>query len=324
MNLQRFHKAQKGNPGYSQAFNELKQGRKTSHWIWYILPQLKLLGRSETAQYFGINNFKEACDYLRDPVLFKRYYDLVSLIELKLKEVPVDHLMGNGGDAQKLSSSLTLFREAASYLKTRQGEPRHDFRGLENRCTNIFALIASQNYFPCEATLSELRKETVNPIIHHRSVRTVQPDRHFPSVISHFEKPKRQNPPVKPGTSTSQIPLIVKALDQYKKEKKNEWKFHLNFLGLVAILYVIQDFVLGTDHFNNKNRGIALRAATKLQHILDPAHVKNEQLTPTDINALQKGQLGRIVNEHGGLLHLLQNAPKKHSGHLTSDNRFNF
>ena len=65
--LQRFITAQKRD--YETALLEIKQGRKQTHWMWYIFPQMQGLGRSFTSQYYGIKNLKEAKDFLENPYL---------------------------------------------------------------------------------------------------------------------------------------------------------------------------------------------------------------------------------------------------------------
>ena len=73
MSLQRFHEAQTDpRVGYDRALAEIRCGRKTSHWIWYIFPQLAGLGRSAMAEKYAIRDLAEACDYLRDPILRAR------------------------------------------------------------------------------------------------------------------------------------------------------------------------------------------------------------------------------------------------------------
>ena len=69
-NLQRFVDAQES--AYERARAELKAGLKDSHWIWFIFPQLKGLGRSSTAEYYGVGSIDEARAYLRHPVLGRR------------------------------------------------------------------------------------------------------------------------------------------------------------------------------------------------------------------------------------------------------------
>lgn len=111
---------------YQKAYREIAAGMKTSHWIWYIFPQLKSLGYSSTAKEYGISDFNEACDYLRDPILFTRYYDMVKLVADKLAEgIDVLTLMGSDTDAKKLASSLTLFQLAAQKLAESEKNPSH-------------------------------------------------------------------------------------------------------------------------------------------------------------------------------------------------------
>lgn len=66
-NTQRFIDAQKGI--YELALQEIKNGEKRSHWMWFIFPQLKSLGRSEMSEYYGISNKEEAIEYFKNPIL---------------------------------------------------------------------------------------------------------------------------------------------------------------------------------------------------------------------------------------------------------------
>lgn len=92
---------------YDQALSELRQGRKQSHWMWFIFPQLRGIGRSATAEFFGLADLAEAQAYLRHPVLGPR---LVESAEAVLEHAgqPAERIMG-GIDAMKLRSSATLF-----------------------------------------------------------------------------------------------------------------------------------------------------------------------------------------------------------------------
>ncbi|KRC64545.1 calpastatin [Aeromicrobium sp. Root236] len=107
--LQRFVDAQGGGT-YDRALAELRAGRKTSHWMWFVFPQVAGLGRSETAVRYALSGVDEARAYGSHPVLGPRYDEcceaLVSLGEVSMTDVlgPVD--------AQKLHSSLTLFAQA--------------------------------------------------------------------------------------------------------------------------------------------------------------------------------------------------------------------
>ena len=105
MTLDRFIKAQKQD--YNIALSEMKAGRKRSHWMWYIFPQIKGLGFSSTAQYYAIQNKKEAEDYLAHPVLGKRLVEISEAL-LENKSSDASRVMGYPDD-MKLKSSMTLF-----------------------------------------------------------------------------------------------------------------------------------------------------------------------------------------------------------------------
>lgn len=110
-NLERFLKAQEYD--YANALSEIKSGMKRSHWMWYIFPQLKELGRSSTAKYYGIENIEEAKQYITHPVLGARLREISEEL-LKLKTNDPYMVMGNI-DGLKLCSSMTLFAEVEGY-----------------------------------------------------------------------------------------------------------------------------------------------------------------------------------------------------------------
>ena len=103
--LSRFHKAQKGS--YETALAEIRAGRKRSHWIWYIFPQIQGLGYSSTAQYYAIEDLEEAKAYLADPVLRERLLEISNAL-LALDSCDPTDVMGYPDDL-KLRSSMTLF-----------------------------------------------------------------------------------------------------------------------------------------------------------------------------------------------------------------------
>jgi uncharacterized protein (DUF1810 family) len=107
--LQRFLTAQEG--VYDSVLDELRRGRKTSHWIWFIFPQLVGLGRSETSQSYAISSLDEARDYLADPVLGARLRACAGLV--LSSDAPTAVEIFGTTDAQKLRSSMTLFHRAA-------------------------------------------------------------------------------------------------------------------------------------------------------------------------------------------------------------------
>lgn len=105
MNLDRFIEAQERT--YDQALSELRRGRKRSHWMWFVFPQLAGLGRSPTAQLYGLAGADEAAAYLAHPVLGVRLRECAhALLELPGND-PVEVL--GLVDALKLRSSMTLF-----------------------------------------------------------------------------------------------------------------------------------------------------------------------------------------------------------------------
>ena len=104
-NIIRFLKAQED--VYLIACKELHEGRKRSHWMWYIFPQLKYLGLSYNAKYYGISGITEATAYLQHPILGQRLREVTSII-LHLSGYDAETIFG-GVDAMKLRSSMTLF-----------------------------------------------------------------------------------------------------------------------------------------------------------------------------------------------------------------------
>ena len=107
--LTRFLQAQEGS--YAQALAEMKRGRKESHWMWYIFPQLKGLGRSAMSEFYGISGMEEARAYLKDPVLGARLVEICNAL-LALEAKDILQVMGRPDD-KKLKSSMTLFEAAA-------------------------------------------------------------------------------------------------------------------------------------------------------------------------------------------------------------------
>ena len=104
-NLERFHKAQEYS--YQVAYAEIKEGYKRSHWMWYIFPQIKGLGRSSMSEYYGITYLDEARAYLEDDVLGTRLREICEAL-LKHSDKSAQDIFG-GVDSMKLKSSMTLF-----------------------------------------------------------------------------------------------------------------------------------------------------------------------------------------------------------------------
>ena len=103
--LNRFIEAQAAN--YNDALAEIKNGRKLTHWMWYIFPQIQGLGFSETARFYAIKDLNEAQEYLNHPVLGNRLIEICSAL-LKLTGNDAHYIFGSPDD-MKLQSSMTLF-----------------------------------------------------------------------------------------------------------------------------------------------------------------------------------------------------------------------
>ena len=107
--LERFVTAQ--SPGWSQVCAELQAGHKRGHWMWFVFPQLAILGRSSMAKHYGLSGLDEARAYLAHPVLGPRLMNVCNIL-LHLKSCNAEEIFGSV-DAMKLRSCLSLFIEAA-------------------------------------------------------------------------------------------------------------------------------------------------------------------------------------------------------------------
>lgn len=130
MDLDRFLKAQ--NNMYHVALSEIKGGYKQSHWIWYIFPQLKGLGFSSNAEYYGIKDAKEAKAYYEHPILSQRLKEISHAL-LMLDSSDPSEVMGYPDDL-KLRSCMTLFYEVTRDPLFKQVLDKF-FEGEEDQCT---------------------------------------------------------------------------------------------------------------------------------------------------------------------------------------------
>lgn len=128
--LERFVQAQAST--YDRALLELRRGRKEGHWMWFIFPQLRGLGVSENATYYGLRDLEEAHDYLHHPLLGPRLERATRAV--LDSEVTVEKLLG-ALDAMKFASCMTLFAAAAGahcvYAQALEGGVNVDSRTLE-------------------------------------------------------------------------------------------------------------------------------------------------------------------------------------------------
>ena len=109
--LERFVRAQDSAGTYASALAELRAGSKRGHWMWFVLPQVAGLGRSETAQRYAVSGLSEARAYLRHPVLGPRLRECAEALDALETDDAVEVL--GPVDAVKLRSSMTLFERAA-------------------------------------------------------------------------------------------------------------------------------------------------------------------------------------------------------------------
>jgi uncharacterized protein (DUF1810 family) len=107
--LERFVTAQA--PVLAQAMAELAAGHKRSHWMWFVFPQLRALGRSETARHFGLAGVDEALAYWEHPLLGPRLRQCIELV-LGVEGRSAEQVFGTV-DALKFCSSMTLFEQVA-------------------------------------------------------------------------------------------------------------------------------------------------------------------------------------------------------------------
>ena len=154
--INRFLQAQEGNhPNhqgntYAEALTELRNGRKLTHWIWYVFPQIQL-GSTPISIEFSIKSMKEAKEYLSHPILGTRYEESCELLIQNASQHEnawdgIGKVLGN--DAGKFRSSITLFGEAAKICSD-IGRPV---------ISQLWTTLAPDTISPCSATLDFIVK----------------------------------------------------------------------------------------------------------------------------------------------------------------------
>jgi uncharacterized protein (DUF1810 family) len=132
--LERFVAAQNAGRIYEQAVAELRRGRKTSHWIWFVFPQIAGLGFSSTSRTYAIASLAEAKAYLEHPVLGPRLLEVARIVAGASAETAQD--IFGGIDALKLHSSMTLFLRAEPTNQLFQQVLDRYFDGLPDSATD--------------------------------------------------------------------------------------------------------------------------------------------------------------------------------------------
>ena len=160
--LERFREAQNSSyEGFESALGELRTGRKSGHWIWYVFPQINGLGMSGASQTFAINGEDEAVEFLRDSELRSRLLTIANAVAEQLrtgKAKSLLALMGSDTDAKKVVSSLTLFGHVAK--KLHQTEGVDTYSSIATVADEVLELAASQGYPECAYTLRRIRGMT--------------------------------------------------------------------------------------------------------------------------------------------------------------------
>ena len=138
--LSRFLVAQEGI--YDKALAEIRRGRKSSHWMWFIFPQMRGLGHSETAQRYAIGSLEEAQQYLCHPLLGPRLKQCV--VELQDLVGPTAEEVFGLIDAMKLRSCLTLFAEAAPKEGIFSAALERGGNGIRSATSAAFSISSAQ------------------------------------------------------------------------------------------------------------------------------------------------------------------------------------
>ena len=131
--LERFIQAQES--VYSTALEEIKDGRKEGHWIWYIFPQIKGLGYSYNSNYYGIKDAAEAGEYLAHPILGNRLREVSEALLGLPENLTAREILG-GIDALKVKSSMTLFYVVSKEPLFRRVLDRYYNGELDHRTIN--------------------------------------------------------------------------------------------------------------------------------------------------------------------------------------------
>lgn len=133
-----------------QVVAELTAGRKRTHWMWFMFPQLRTLGHSDTARYYGLADLDEARRFLAHPELGPTYERLVGIVhDVVIGRGHRIHDVFGSPDDLKLVSSLTLFESAAE-----QDGPAQ----LAEQCRELLEAADAQGFAPCAVTRASMPK----------------------------------------------------------------------------------------------------------------------------------------------------------------------
>lgn len=160
--LERFLKAQESS--YPQALEEIRNGRKQTHWIWYIFPQLRGLGHSYNANFYGIADLEEARRYLNHPILGARLREITRALLLLPEGLSAESILG-GIDALKVCSCMTLFNQVAPGGMFRQVLERY-YQDREDQLTLKALNIPKEGFL-----LGAVAGDIIGSVYEHYSVK---------------------------------------------------------------------------------------------------------------------------------------------------------
>jgi uncharacterized protein (DUF1810 family) len=191
---------------YPQAFNEIKRGRKISHWIWYIFPQIKGLGHSYMCQKYDIQSLDEAKKYLENEYLRNHLIEISKEL-LKHKDKDIKEIMNI--DDIKLLSCMTLFKEADKEV---------------NKCGNIFQDVINTFYGGKDdvQTLSILEKQKIEKIqkldniIEEEKIKINKEKKDLSEESSHSQDEEEMN------IGNENIKITIRPIRYYERKNTND------------------------------------------------------------------------------------------------------
>lgn len=148
---ERFLKAQETDKVYETALEEIRNGKKRTHWVWFIFPQIAGLGHSQMATYYAIHSLKEVKEYLENRTLHQRLFEITRALYSHNGRIPMEQLLGEV-DAMKVRSCMTLFDKV---------DPDCIFADVLRDCFDDTR---------CELTLKAVEKEYQE--LHHSAIRS--------------------------------------------------------------------------------------------------------------------------------------------------------
>jgi uncharacterized protein (DUF1810 family) len=192
---------------YPQVLSEIKNGKKTSHWMWYIFPQISGLGKSGTAKKYEIENIEEAEHYLMDALLSKRLIELTSILAYEIEGKTAEEIFGFP-DYLKFHSSMTLFYSVIT--TSNELESNSDYSCFEDAIRKYY------NGTLCKLTLDILKKTTLftNETPYQFKTTSIdQEDFNFKLEFIDIQPPDKWKPPIGTLTIKNKEEKLIATID---------------------------------------------------------------------------------------------------------------